>query len=229
MARAVIIIFLVVVLAAAALFLSYDRIFAYALSKIYTLDISYRGAHSNLAGEIFYKDLSLVSKKTNLGLVSRRVSVKPRYSLKGVALKFCLNDVNFMKKGKDEPVNYDTLTALLASPFNSQWKYSEILGDIALIGNELKINGLTATGEELKLSLNGSILYLTGMINANIIIYFSPALTAKVPPELVNTLLADEKSGWRSLSVKLSGDMNKPSIQLTGRLFRLTIKSASGT
>ncbi len=60
-------------------------------------------------------------------------------------------------------------------------------------------------------------------IKSEVTIYFADKLTGKIPPELTNLVLKGEDGGWKSLSVQLDGDYSKPSIQVSGRLFRLNI------
>jgi hypothetical protein len=49
-----------------------------------------------------------------------------------------------------------------------------------------------------------------------------------MPPELTSMALKGETDGWQSLTVKLEGDLSKPSIQVTGKIFRLNIGVKQG-
>ncbi len=213
------------VLALAAAF-SYAGIFVYFFSKDYKLEITYKSAVPNFRGEIFFKDLSLVSKDAHVGFIAQKAEAYPRYSLKGVTLNFRLNNVRFTNKGAtEEPVKYDTLTALLASPFNSRWNYSTVSGEITPTAKEMRIKDVEVVGEDIKVLLKGNIMYFTGMIDADIIIYFSDKMTSEIPPEMLGIILTNEKPGWKTLSVRLTGDLSKPAIQVTSKLFRLNIKA----
>lgn len=216
---------LLAILALAAAF-SYTKIFIYFFSKDYKLEIFYKDAVPNFRGEIFFKDLSLVSKDTNVGFIARKAEAYPHYSPKGVTINFRLSDVKFMKKGvKEEPVKYDTLTSLLASPFNSKWNYSTVSGEITPTAKEMRVKDVEVVGEDIKVSLNGNIMYFTGMIDADIVIYFSDKMTSEIPPEMLGIIFTNEKPGWKTLSVRLTGDLNKPAIRVTSKLFRLNIKA----
>jgi len=227
MRKAILMIFLLLLVSALASAFFYTKIFVYVFSKDYKLEISYKSAVANFKGEIFFKDLSLVSKDTNVGFFARKADVNPRYSMKGVTLNFRLNDVKFMKVGsKEEPVKYDTITALLASPFNSRWNYSTIIGEITPTAKEMRVKNVEVVGEDIRVSLNGNIMYFSGMVDSDIVIYFSDRLTSEIPPEMLGIILSNEKPGWKTLSVRLTGDLNKPAVQVTSKLFRLNIKAA---
>lgn len=228
MKRAILIIFLLLAIVTLASAFLYTKIFVYVFSKDYKLEITYKTAVPNIRGEIFFTDLSLISKDTNIGFLAHKAEVNPCYSLKGMTLKFRLGDVRFIKKGyKDEAVKYDTLAALLESPFNSKWRYSTISGELTPTVKEMRIKGIEVVGEDIRVSFNGTVMYFTGMINADIVVYFSDRLTSEIPPEMLNIILSNEKPGWKTLSVHLTGDLNKPSIQVTSKLFRLNIKTLS--
>jgi len=226
MKKWILITFLLLAALTLAVLFSYIKIFVYVFSKDYKLDISYKSAASNFKGELFFKDLSLVSKDTDIGFLAHKAAVNPYYSLKGMTLKFRLNDVKFIKKGSgEEPVKYDTLTALLTSPFNSRWNYSTISGEMTPTAKEMRIKDVEVVGEDIKVSLKGSMMYFTGLIDADIVIYFSDKLTSEIPPEMLGIILVNEKSGWKTLSVRLTGDLNKPAVQVSSKLFRLNIKA----
>ena len=221
--------FAVFLIAAITALLFYsDRMIAGIVGKAYDLDITYRGCSKSLSAGLVFRDLSIVSRPTGMGIISKRATIRPFFSNNKLMIDFNLLDVNFMKRAKDEPMRYDTLTALVSSPFSSRWRYSHIRGRVVPAADGIQIKNFDALSGNIRLSLNGEFFY-KGLIESNIVIYFAAALTDKIPPELANVILANEGSGWRSLSVRLSGDPNKPSMQVSGRLFRLNIKAASGT
>ncbi len=209
-----------------ALFFYSDRIIiGMILEKSYNLDIAYKKCSKNLSGEFDFDDLSIISRSTALGLTSKTALFKPYFAGKKIALDFSLHGVSFMKRATSEPVRYDTLTALVSSPFNSKWNYTEIRGRLEPGKKSVKISSLEAISDEIKLSLKGTFFY-NGIIDSDIIIYFASQVTEKIPPEFASVILTKEKDGWKSLSVRLAGDPNKPSIQVSSKLFRLSIKSA---
>ena len=216
------------ILVIAAVFFYFDRVLAGILEKRYNLDIIYKRCSKNFSGEMDFKDLSVTFKPSGLCLTSKTAALKPVFIGKKLALDFSLHDLVFTKRGASGPETYDTLSALVSSPFNSRWKYSELRGQLEPGEKSVKINNLNAISDQIKLSINGNLFY-SGMIDSDIVIYFAGKLTEKIPPEFSKVILTNEKDGWKSLSVRLAGDPNKPSIQVSSKLFRLSIKAVSGS
>lgn len=218
-----------VVLLIAALFFYSDRIITgMVLEKRYNLDITYKRSSKDISGEFSFDDLSVVSRSTALGFTAKKAILKPSLAGKNITLDFSLHNVTFIKKATGEALKYDTLTALVSSPFNSKWNYTEIRGRLEPGKESVKIDNLEAMSDQIRLSLKGTYFY-SGIIDSDIVIYFASQLTKDIPPEFASVVLTGEKDGWKSLSVRLTGDPNKPSIQVSSKLFRLTIKSASGS
>ena len=44
-----------------------------------------------------------------------------------------------------------------------------------------------------------------------------------IPPEFSSVIMKEEANEWKSFSVKLKGDLRSPSVQISGKLFRLNI------
>jgi len=216
------------VAAAALLFLSYDRIIVAILEKSYNLDIRYVKCSKDFSGKLNFKDLSVVSKPAGRGIISRTAELRPSFLNKRFVVAFNFQDVSFKKEAVNKPEKYDTLAALLSTPFSSDWRYRPIRGVAEPTAKSIKIKEFEAVSDDLKLSLTGELFY-TGGIDFDIVIGFAPSLTAKIPPEFANTILDPDKDGWKSLSARISGDPNKPSIQVSSRLFRLKINALSGT
>ena len=216
------------ILVITAVFFYFDRVLAGILEKRYNLDITYKKCSKHLSGEMDFVGFSIASKPTGLSLASKTATVKPAFAGKTLAFDFTLHDLVFTKRGAAGPEKYDTLSALVSSPFNSNWKYSELRGQIEPGRKGVKINNLDAVSDQVKVSMKGYLFY-SGMIDLDIVIYFSGKLTEKVPPEFAKIILTDEKIGWKSLSVHLSGDPDRPSIQVSSKLFRLSIKAVSGS
>lgn len=224
MKKAIAIIFSVVLLGAVMFFLSYAAIFAHVFGETYRLDVSYKSALPDLKGNLHYKDLSLMSKDTGVGIMAHSADVFPHYSSGGVTLVFRFKDVGLLKKGKEDPVNYDSLPGLVASPLNSKWKYVEVNGEATLTDKMAKVKDLKVAGDEIKLTLKGDFQY-DGVVDTDMKIWFSDKLTKQIPPEMIGLILANDNSGWKTLSVRLTGDLNKPAIQVSSKLFRLNIKA----
>ena len=205
-----------------------DRVVICILENKYNLDITYKKCSKDLSGKLVFEELSIASKSTGLCFTSKSALVKPTFIGNKIVLDFNLHDLCFTKRMVDGSEKYDTLDALVSSPFNSKWKYREMRGQLELGNKNVRIKNLDAISDQIKLSVNGYLFY-SGRLDLNIVIYFAVQLTEKIPPELADVILADEKDGWKSLSVQLTGDSRKPSIQVSSKLFRLNIKSVSGS
>lgn len=226
--KPIIIIFAVLVIASAALFYYADVIAVRVLERSYGLDISYENCSQKSLSGFIFNGLSVQSRKTGLGFRSGVAAIKPRFVSGEVAIGFDLTDVIFTRKKESAPGGYDTLTALVSAPFENKYTYKNIRGLIETAKGGVKVTGLEAVGSDIKLSLNGA-LSPRGTIDSDIVIYFAETLTNKMPPEIAGTLLTNAGSGWSRLSVHLSGDPAKPSIQVSSKSFRLSIKAVSGT
>ena len=227
-AKTIILILVVLGSALAATFLYFDRCIAYVLEKKYDLDITYKKCSKNFSGELSFTDLSITSKLTRLSLRSKAAMVKPTFAGKKLILDFVLHDLYFTKRAASGSERYDTLTALVSSPLSSEWKYKEVRGQVEPGEKSVKINSLDAASDKLKLSVKGTYFY-NGIVDSDIVIYFTAKVTEKIPPEFAKVILGDEKDGWKPLSVHLTGNVNKPSIQVSSKLFRLSIKTVSGS
>ncbi|MFA5143125.1 MAG: hypothetical protein WC522_02990 [Candidatus Omnitrophota bacterium] len=194
----------------------------------YDIDINYKKSSLNFSRDLLFKDLSIISRKTGFGFICRNARIGPLFGPRNAALNFDLQDVNFAKETKEKDIRYDTIGALIATPFDNRWKYSHIRGRIEPAVQRIGIKDFELLSDDIRLIVNGDLFY-NGTIESDIVIYFSPTLTAKIPPELANALLTGEKDGWMSLSVRVAGDPGKPAIQVSSKLFRLNIKAVSGT
>lgn len=222
---------LIIIFLIFALVAFYDRMIIYLFAANNNLNISYKNLTRVSLNEIAFNDLSVVEKKTGIGFFAKYSRVKslgkgiqpPQYA----AIDLDLKDVNFIKKETEKNMSYDSLSGLVSIPFDSHWKYREIRGQIWALKNEVKVKDLMTTSDEIKLLLGGRLNYDTNKLESDIKIYFSEQLTKKIPEELLKVLLVDEKDGWKSLSVRLAGDYKTPSIQVSGKLFRLKINTIS--
>jgi hypothetical protein len=224
--RPVIIAGAVIIILTAAYF-SFGPIAISIFSKIYGLEISYKELNKFSFGEIVFTNLTITHKNSHISASSGSAIFKPIYNtgnpfLMGVDLN--LHNVRFGKSGTEETAGYDTLSNLVAIPFSAEWTYKEISGKIIPYKNGLRIDNLKAVSDDIKVSFTGVITY-KNIINSDITIYFSQILNKKIPEELSKVVLRNEGDGWKSLSVSLSGDYATPSIQVSGGLFRLNIKS----
>jgi len=194
-------------------------------SGLNDVDVSYKKMITASPTEFVFRDLKVVGRHRGIGLSSSGASVKlifDKPSPLNATADFSLNDVQFIRKGGEQVVSYNDIDGLLALPFSSLWNYKTISGKINSIKDGIKIRDFLASGDTVKFSIDGT---MTGgnVIDADITIYFSGDLAGKIPPELANMALRGGEGGWKSLTLKVKGDLAKPSIQITGKLFRLNI------
>ncbi len=212
-----------------ALYLASDRIVIYLFSKACDLDISYKDIKRRSATELEFKELTVLDKRIGLGIFSHRATLRPVWKLatfKSLQVTFDLNGVSFVKQEPASPESYNSLPALVAMPFHSRWTYREVNGSIVTSPDGIDIRDFMGTGDLIKLSLKGKIYY-DNRINTDVTIYFSNELTKKIPEDLSKLILQEAENGWKSLPVTLAGNYKTPSIQVSGKLFRLNIKTIS--
>ena len=216
--RAVIFLIAGIIAICAAAYICKDYIAIYAVSKKYNLEISYKGLKRLSLDKVEFRDLKIVEKKTGLGLFSKNAAIT--FDKK---TSFDFRDVGFVGSPKGAAPAYDNIIELSAMPFNSRWTYKEISGSVSESSEGLTIDNFMATGDDVKLTFTGTVHH-DDTVNADIIIYFSDKLTRKIPKSLSTIALTGEKGGWTSLTVTVKGDYRKPSIQVSSKLFRLSIK-----
>ena len=216
----------VIAIAAIAVILTYDRIVIYFIAKQYNLSMSYSGVKNANFRELIFTDLKAIDKKTGSGLFARQAKLWPSIGIQtsdSKALTFELKDVHFIPSKKDTGKNRDYLTDLVSMPFNEKWVYKELYGDIVEFEKGIFVKKLVATSDTIRLSMNG-YLYKNNNIDANIIISFSKTLLNELPEDVSGAILKDEPGDWKSFSAHLAGNLKKPSIEITGKLFRLNIR-----
>ena len=221
-----IIICAVILTAAVAAYMSFDRIAVFALSKFYGIDISYKSLNKNPRDGYVFEDFKVINKKMALGFFSSRAALKPVKKpdfMKSLNIDFKFKDAHFIKlKTEKVKTMYDKLEELVAIPFEGRWRYKDIDGSVEIFSNGLTLKKLCANGKELRLLISGDIYYNNTM-DADITIYFSKEILKDIPKELHSVLMKEEPEEWKSFSVKIKGDYRSPSIQISGKLFRLNI------
>ena len=201
-----------------------DRPVTYLLSRVYNLEITYKSYSLNISRGIVFKDFSAVSKDSGVGISCDVAAIRPSFEAKKLILNLNLDLVNFIKKAEYEPARYDTITEVVLSPFSSAWKYRVVKGVLEPRARGVKIRSLEAVSDAIKVRLSGDFEN-NRIVESDIVIYFSPQMVEKLPPELAGMALTDDEGGWRSLSVRLTGDFSKPSIQISSKSFRLKINA----
>ena len=211
------------------IYLSFDRIALFAISKIYSLDISYKGLTKDPGSGYAFKDFRIMNKKMGIGFICGRATIKPSWGkniLRSVFLDFRLKDVHFLKDRADKnKTTYDTLSQLVAMPFEGRWMYKDVSGKVELFSNGMTVKSFQAKGGSMRLTVSGD-LYYDNTADVDITIFFHKDTLKEIPPELCSVILQDEQDDWKSFSVKLKGDMNSPALQISGKLFRLNIGTA---
>jgi len=216
----------VVALAVASVYMSWDRMVIYFVAKDYGLSISYSSVKNMNFRELRFRDLTVMEKKHRAGLFASEATLWPAVGIHARdsrALTFVLKGVRFIPGPKKSGGGDDYLMNLVAMPFSGKWAYSEIEGEIFDREAGLYIRKLVASGDMMRLSVNGN-LYKNNTIDANITVYFSNNIIKDLPESITGVMLQNEQGGWKSLSAHLTGDLSTPSIELSGKLFRLNIK-----
>jgi hypothetical protein len=223
--KIVIAISLAAILAACA-YAAIDRIAAYALSKAFDLELKYDGLRRSGMMRFDVSGLTCVSRTGGFGISSERATIIPDF--RSMAVGFDFYGVRFIRKEPGAHASLDSLSKIVEEPFTGNLSYARISGSAHPIPDGLEITRFDAEGREIRISLKGSVLR-GGTIQSDIKISLSPELTEKIPEELSAVLLTDETGGWKTLSVSISGDYKSPSIQVTGKLFRMSVKEVSAS
>lgn len=166
----------------------------------------------------------------DLNISYRGVRFEPHIGTKltgGFKIDIYLKDVHISKKGALAGA-YDNLGAMVTAPFDGSLNYREIKGTIRPRPGRLLIDDLIADSGDIKVSLSGTFFYTEDKADLEVAIKFSPAFLKKIPKELSESLLKKSPDGWSDLSIKVKGCFKSPAIEVTGRLFRLSIKEISG-
>lgn len=191
----------VLITSVSLLYLAIPHIYIAVFAKKHDLNISYRGAR--FTPHIGTKDIG------------------------GFKIDIYLKDVRISRKGVAAEA-YENFGALVSAPFDGTLKYQEIKGVIRFKPGRLVIDKLVANGGDIKFSLKGTFFYAEDKADLDVIILFSQNILKKIPRELSDVVLKESADGWKSLSIKLKGSFKSPAIELTGKLFRLSIKEVSG-
>ncbi|OGW83640.1 MAG: hypothetical protein A2987_04665 [Omnitrophica bacterium RIFCSPLOWO2_01_FULL_45_10] len=205
-----------------------DRAIIYIVSRSYNLSIDYDGLKNEHFRHFTFKDLSAIDNRRGLGFKSGYAKLN-LIGIKGLSAATCefeLHNVSLIKKGESALDRYGDIAGLVSAPFASRWRYKDVIGRVRLFGKGIVVEKFKAESEDIKLSLSGTILS-DDTLTCDLIIYFSEALTGNIPEELSEVVLRNESNGWKSLSVKLTGNYRSPSIQVAGQMFRLNIKEVS--
>ena len=210
-------------------YLNFNRVALFMISRLYSLDISYKGMTKDLERGFVFEDIRILNKRMGVGIFSRRATIRPSWGasiFKSVTLDFKFKDVHFLKNGgAGNGMAYDTLSQLVAMPFEGRWMYKDVSGLVEIFSNGITIKAFSASANDVRIIVSGD-LYYNNTANIDVTIYFSPDALKEVPPELYSVIMRDESNEWKSFSVKIKGDMQSPSMQVSGKFFRLNIGTA---
>lgn len=226
MKQGLIIIFAIILVLLSALYLSFDKIAIFALSKLYGINISYTALSKDKVNGYTFENLKILNKQPGFGFFSARSNLKLNRTtslLKSLDIDFKFRDVHFIRPNAEKTGSmYDSLDKLVAIPFEGRWAYRDVSGTIEIFSNGLTLRSFAANGSEIRISLAGDIFY-NSTINMDITIYFSKSVLKDIPDELSSVIMQDEPQGWKSFSVNTKGDYRSPSVKVSGRLFRLNV------
>ena len=175
--------------------------------------------------------IALLAKTYDLKISYKSARFTPRFDAKkagGFKVNIDLKDVRISGKGAVSGA-YDNLESLVSAPFDGSLKYSEIKGVIRPRLGHILIDDLVADGGDIKVFLKGDFFYNEDRADLEVVIQFSQTLLKKIPQELSSTILRESPGGGKSLSINLKGSFKSPAIEVTGRLFRLSIREITGS
>ncbi len=205
-------------------YLNFDKIAIFAISKLYSQDISYKNLIRDPKAGMIFDDLRIMNNNLGIGFFSQRAIIKQTWGknwFKSALFDFEFKNVHFLKSSKSENnTTYDTLSQLIAMPFEGRWMYKEVSGLVEIFSNGITIKRFSANGREVRLILTGD-LYYDSVVDLDVTAYFSKEVLNEIPSELHSVIMQDEPNEWKSFSVKIKGKLNSPSVQITGKVFRL--------
>lgn len=218
------------VIAAAALYMTWDRIVIYFVAEKYDVAISYTSVRNQNFRELQFENMRIIDRARGSGLFALHAKLWPAIGLQAEgarSVSFELKGVKFIPSVKKEKASErDYMMDIIALPFDGKWAYKDMAGDLAEHEKGIYVRKFVASGDMMNLSVNG-YLFKNNVVDLNLTVYFSPAMLKEVPDSVTGVVLKQETGGWKSLSAHLTGDLSQPSIELSGKLFRLNIKQIS--
>lgn len=210
----------------AAFYISFDKVIVLAF-KTHNLDIAYKKFTNNAFRQFIFKDFSLIAKDRKIGFTAGRAVITPKYAgifRGGIVYDFEFADFRFISQqttnAADTSGNIDDIIGV---PFSERWAYVDVRGTLQRRKDSLYIERLLAESPKIKLDATGT-LNDDRKLAITITMYFKKELFAALPDDWSRAVLKSEPNDWQSLTVNLSGDLSRPSIEMTGNLFRLTIR-----
>jgi hypothetical protein len=225
--RLKIIIICVAILAVAlAAYLSFDKIVIFTLSKFYGINMSSTALSKDKANGYSFENLKVLNRRLGIGFFSARSNLRINEKtsiLKSLDINFKFRDVHFIRSSlQAADTIYDSINKLVTIPFEDRWTYKDVSGTVEIFSNGLTLKNFAANGNEIRLSLSGDIYY-DNTVDMDVTIYFSKEVLKDIPGELSSMIMKEEPQEWKSLSVKIKGDYHSPSLEVSGKLFRLNV------
>jgi len=207
--------------------LSFDKIAVAFFLHPRDLSVSYKKFTNKSFKELIFTDFSMLDKKRGIGFTAHTADISPHYNTLfsgATTVDFRFSDLRFIaKKGPGEVKASTDVNELVIMPFSGSSSYHDVYGTIQSRKDSLYIESLTADGQTICLSLKGSI-YNDQTADLALTIRFAKDLLAGIPEDWSKVVLRDEPNDWKSISANITGDLSKPYLQVTGRLFRLNIR-----
>lgn len=223
----IIIICTAILAAAFAAYLSFDKIVIFALSKFYGINMSSTALSKDKTNSYSFENLKVLNRRLGIGFFSARSNLRINEKtpiFKSLDINFKFRDVHFIRSSPEGRANimYDSINKLVAIPFEDRWTYKDVSGTVEIFSNGLTLKNFTANGNEIRLSLSGDIYY-NNIVAMDVTIYFSKEVLKDIPNELCSVIMKEEPQEWKSFSVKIKGDYHSPSLEVSGKSFRLKV------
>ena len=222
-------IILIALLSSLVIYLMYGRVLIYLIGETNGLDVSYEALRTSGLHDFSFAGLSVTDRRSGLGIFSKNAQAAASlrgHDFKQVSLRLNLEEVSFIHRSTETVSSYDNLAGLVALPFKGNWVYNYISGNIELSDGMVRLDKISAVSNDIRLAVSGNISKNKN-IDIAIKIEFSDNVARRMPEELTNAVLSEEGAGWKSLSVRLTGNFSKPAMQVSGKLFRLNIREVS--
>ncbi len=212
------------VLAAGAVY--FDKMAVMILSRSFDVDISYDRLWRVHFSEFLFDELKIHPRRERFGILAASADITPSFTKnfpRSIACEFLFKDIGITGI-EDKLEKYDTLDGLMRLPFSGQWFYPDVKAKVEFFIDRAVVESFTAATDDIRVSFAGEAYY-NKKVRGEIKISFAGDILKQIPDELSNIVMSDEGDGWRGISVKLDGDYSAPSVQLSSKLFKLTIRN----
>jgi len=191
------------------------------LSSQLKADVTVAGVRLGLGNKIELKDVGIRnSEGLNCKIKEALIAYGPLFIIKkGTKFDFSLKDVEFSYPSSK--VINGIASTLSLEPMEI-FKFKSVKGEFLKRGNETVVKSLDAEGVLLRLFADGTIIK-DSKIDYSFKILLSQELVAGVPGA-IREVLFKETDSWSEVELYITGDIQKPSVNLTTDLFKLTVR-----